>query len=1028
MFSQKFDFDSGVVTPFQTVEPSGTVLSLVSAPFKDGSHALEWVWTAQSTLLIDYSVNLKNFRDGVIFWVYNDKPGNAPLVCEFRDVNNNVRYYFNFGLNFKGWRICRIGSKYMLGNKGVSSNLKLYIKSPEGVSSGKLYIDRFSYVADVNYQNAPDAQQPNNNEAANMIHWNSLWKWESELTYDLPLPGSLSSFQKNSLQKIEQGIYNRLPKAANTSAVNAATNLFTKAKIKKEGDFWIGSPLVVKPDKTASDITLVDLGTMMFGFALDAKFNNNDSSRQKYIDLWEYALSQGFAYGSSMGNNHHYGYETRQIFQAAFLMKDVLISSGKISDVAAALSYWSGLPESRRAFVKTREGVVDTWNTLLFPRLISAMLIQDLPQRYRALQSLVRWVDTSLEYTPGNMGGLKPDGTIFHHAGHYPAYGVGGFAGLGDFIAVLPETEFNLSQTARKNLADALIAMSNYTNLYDWSIGMSGRHPHDGSLNKSVVETFGLLALLGSAYTTDIGIDALLAGEYLRLESENTELKQQLSAFSANATPTGFFVFNHAAAGVHRFGNSMVTIKGYNSDVWGSEIYTNDNRFGRYQSYGAVEIINEGSPVSRSSSRFNEAGWDWNRLPGTTTIHLPLNLLESPVTSTLMARSKEDFAGASSLMNKYGVFGMKLREENMINNTNYTSDFKARKSVFVFDKRIVCIGTNISNSNGEYPTETTLFQQSIYNQNERISVNNSFSNALGFSYEGNSTSPMLLSDISGNYYRIASNNHIKVDGKEQISQTNTTKIETRGNFVAAVINHGNSPANTGYEYMIMLKPTPPEKNKWSQNPGYKVIQADSVAHIVFDSITNVQSYVCYETTIPPQGLVKQVSAETLLMVYQKDNRNVNVSVCDPSLHLPEKTKNSDNTSKDGVVTYKEIIIEGSWQLKQNSSKIVVDNSSGIQTKITVSSHLGIPVEFELIKNETSVKTNNIADIKVLKNKNRVDVLGYTSSVSIFDISGKEIEKKAYLSEVKSFFLNQGNLYLLFANLPDDSIMTSRFCL
>ncbi len=72
----------------------------------------------------------------------------------------------------------------------------------------------------------------------------------------------------------------------------------------------------------------------------------------------------------------------------------------------------------------------------------------------------------------------------------------------------------------------------------------------------------------------------------------------------------------------------MVTLKGYTTDVWGAEIYKKDNRYGRYQSYGSVQIM--GYP-SRIASGYDENGWDWNRLPGTTTIHLPFELLDSPL-------------------------------------------------------------------------------------------------------------------------------------------------------------------------------------------------------------------------------------------------------------------------------------------------------------------------------------------------------------------------------------------------------------
>jgi chondroitin-sulfate-ABC endolyase/exolyase len=1026
--AQQFSFESGTAAPFQATEPAKSQLSVVNTPFKDGSAALMWGWTASTSMMIDHQITLRNFRDGVIFWVYNETPRMTPLRGEFRDGNNNVRYHFEFGLNFSGWRICRIGSRYMLGNKSVSSNLKLHLLTPSGVNQGRLFIDRFSFSADVGYQNAPDAQQPNNNEARYINHWNSLWKWESELTHDLPLPVSLTSTELASLHTIEAGIDARLPQAANTSVISNAKTQFNNANIRKTGDFWIGAPLVVKPDKTASDISLIDLGTMMYGLAMDAVFNNNQTSAQQYVDLWDYAHSQGFTYGSAMGNNHHYGYETRQIFLSAFMMREVLKTSGRINDVAATLSFWSGLPESRRPFDMVREGVVDSWNTLLFPRLIAAMLIQDMPERYRTVHALVRWLDTSFVFTPGNLGGFKRDGTVFHHAGHYPAYAVGGFGGIGDFISTLPGSTFNLSLSARKNLAEALFAMSRYTHLTDWSIGMSGRHPHQGAMTSAVIESVGLLALMGGVYNTGEAIDTKLAGEYLRLETENTTLKQQLSAFTAANTPAGFYVYNHAAAGVHRFGNNMVTIKGYNSDVWGSEIYTNDNRYGRYQSYGAVEIFNEGTPVSRSNSRFNEAGWDWNRLPGTTSIHLPLNLLESPITSTLMARSKEDFAGASSLLGQYGIFGMKLWEENLINNTNYTPNFKARKSVFTFGKRLVCIGTNITNSNANYATETTLYQQSILATTDRMAVNGTFYDAKGYSFDSQTpVAPTVLSDLSGNYYRVAAQNRVVLEGKEQISKHNKTRAETNGDFLTARIDHGKQPNNAAYEYMIMLRPTPAEQRRWSDDPAYRIRQANSVAHIVHDTISRVTGYVAFESVQPAQGIIKQISAETLVMLLQTDESNLVMSVCDPSLRLPVKTNNSDNTLTESVEVIREIRLEGTWQVKNPLQVVTVSYQNG-ETVLEIKCRFGIPVEFEMQKIETATENIRVDNPLVYTDVNRVVIDGFTNSVKVFDVTGKVVGIKDFQSEKKSFLLNKHNLYLLIARLSDNTLFSHKFIL
>ncbi len=1027
--AQQYSFENGSISPFSVLDPAISNLQIVDVPYKDFKHALEWSWTYPNTIMVDYQVSFRNFRDGIIFWVYNENPTDSPLLCEFKDANNNTSYYFNFGLNFTGWRICRIGSKYMQGNKSTNNNLKLYISSPTQVNQGRLFIDRFSYVDDVNYQNAPDAQQPNNSETAYRIHWNSLWHWESTFTYDLALPSSLNNEQINSLNTIETALDQQLPTVTNQSLINNAKQQFEDLQIQKNGEFWKGAPLVVKPDKGVDDISLAELGNMMLGFAMDAKLNQNSNSASKLLDLWNYALDQGLAYGSSMGNNHHYGYEIRDIFKAAYMMRDSIFASDKSEEIISALEYWSGLAESRQVFDYKREGVVDTWNTLLIPRLISAMMNTNLNKRFLAVQSLIRWVDSSLASTPGNMGGLKPDGTIFHHAGHYPAYGVGAFAGLGDFISSLYDTDFNISLSSKKNLANSLLAMTQYTHTYDWSISMSGRHPFEGSINDAVIECIGHLALLGGIYNTSESVDSKLASEYLRLQTKNTSLKQKLMAYaSAAPLPSGFFVFNHAAAGVHRFANNMVTIKGYNSDVWGSEIYTNDNRYGRYQSYGAIEIFNEGDPVSRTQSRFKENGWDWNHLPGTTSINLSIDLLESPISSTLMARSKEDFAGASAILNEYGVFGMKLWEDNQINNAYSTPNFKARKSVFAFGKRLICIGTGIDNSNLNYDTETTLFQQSINSANDLLSVNGDFSNPSNFSYENQlGSNTTLISDLSGNYYLVSEMNKVKIEGKIQNSKHNKTKKNTTGNFVTAVISHGKAPQNKAYEYMIMLKPTPPEKNRWSQNPGYKIIQADNIAHIVYDTINQVNALVCFEILENEGDFVRKASAESLIMYKQLNAQNLHMSVCDPSLHLPVKTKNSENTYLPSTTVEKEIIIDGVWDLTADNNQVAITHLSN-ETKITVSCTLGIPVEFELKQHDSAMKNLSDNDILIIKHANFVEMKGLSSNLAIYNLSGEKVYSEEKLSENKTFALDKDRLYLLQAFIPEKGILNYKLLL
>ena len=65
-----------------------------------------------------------------------------------------------------------------------------------------------------------------------------------------------------------------------------------------------------------------DIETMLAGFAYDACYNQNETSKKNYFTVFDYAIDQGFAFGSGMGTNHHYGYQIRKIYTTAWLMRN----------------------------------------------------------------------------------------------------------------------------------------------------------------------------------------------------------------------------------------------------------------------------------------------------------------------------------------------------------------------------------------------------------------------------------------------------------------------------------------------------------------------------------------------------------------------------------------------------------------------------------------------------------------------------------------------------------------------------------
>jgi hypothetical protein len=268
---------------------------------------------------------------------------------------------------------------------------------------------------------------------------------------------------------------------------------------------------------------------------------------------------------------------------------------------------------------------------------------------------------------------------------------------------------------------------------------------------------------------------------------------------------------------------------------------------------------------------------------------------------------------------------------------------------------------------------------------------------------------------------------VLISGGEQVSAHNKTKAETRGNFVTARIDHGHAPISAHYEYMTMLKPSPAEQRNWTSNPEYQIIRADKTAHIVFDEISKTTAIVSFELTRSDEGLIKSISEETLLMYNETDNGTIAMSVCDPSLHFPEKTKNSESTMLPGAVVQKQILIEGTKELVNPNEAVEISYQNG-NTLLTVSCKLGIPVEF-VLKNTVS-NTKNITEnkLKISKTNNSLTIHGQTNAATLFDHIGRIVENQNHSSLEKTFYADKNRIYFLWAQLSDNSVFTRKLML
>ena len=939
-FAQFVSFEEEIPCNFKSSDKQELALS--SSYYKEGSKSLEWKFSPNSILDIpSESVFTLEGDNGITLWIYNEKPQQDSLRFEFYSPNGHVSHHFGFRLYAAGWRACWISFKHMQGDKQDKKIAGYRIIAPN--RTGRVFIDRLTFpVKKINDRTTPDLQMPTNNSLTyrDLWHWCRVWQWE-QYQYDLPLSESLTTDEKQELATVEARLTAILdtPKTPK-KGISKAYSTFKAANIRPSSNGFTGAP-VVAPDelnRRKGELSWNDLEDMLSGFAYDAYYNHSAQSAKNYFLVWDYAINQGFAFGSGMGTNHHYGYQVRKIYTTAWLMRDAIWKAPNRDNILSALIFWSALQETRIPFQYGRDELLDSWHTLLMAKTVSALLFVDERERARALAGLSRWLSGSLQYSPGTIGGIKVDGTTFHHGGFYPAYTTGVLAMVGQFIALTSHTRYVPTMEARQVLKSAFISMRNYCNIYEWGIGISGRHPFGGSMKENDVAAFAYLALAGDLSGESNTFDHHLAADYMRLCNNDTPeaIYFRKEGITPAKAPQGFFVYNYGSAGIFRRNDWMVTLKGYTTDVWGSEIYRKDNRYGRYQSYGSVQIM--GYP-SRKASGFDENGWDWNRLPGTTTIHLPFDLLDSPLPGTTMAHSKENFSGSSSLEGKNGMFAMKLMERNL---KNFTPDFVARKSVFCFNNRMICLGTGISNSNASFPTETTLFQSTFQKGKSDIYVDGKLKN-VPFHQELNDGKRHCIQDGYNNYYLVNGDN-VQIQIARQDSHHEKNRAKTQGTFASAYINHGAAPQNAGYEYMVLIQPSPKELDAARRKAPYQILHKDSIAHVVIDKQTGITAYAAFETYLPQKDeLFLSIPAETMVMQKQSGS-NLLLSVCDPNLNISEKAFTTKEPSRP---IEKKLILKGQWKCKTLQEDVTVEVGQ-TETVLTVTCRHGQPIEFILL--------------------------------------------------------------------------------
>ncbi|MCD4823177.1 MAG: hypothetical protein K8S55_01100 [Phycisphaerae bacterium] len=969
-------FERGVPSYWIPSRPGSLKTSALHS--KHGKHSLKWNWRGGDSIKVRHGVgNIKRTggyggsRAKATFglWYYVEKPVDGKAVVQFR-TGDKVTGWFELPLNFTGWRRAHLRYTWRPQFKGKVSpktdNIKII--APKSAKAGTIFFDLIVYNGLMHWQ---------------VQHVPSYEKWTPVKPDEslFPLPKKVTEKEAASIKKIASRLNSHIVETEKGTGNLAARSLASARKIKRIFGTFVVEPVtdeVMKGiEKQVSELEIIrdadgirgkpfaktkliyseffpkgvgyprDITNLMKSIGQHYHRTDNPEYRKRlakwYVDISNHIHDQGMTVG--VGFNWGW-YPGRALADATFMMRETLQKHGTLRRSSEYLDQNCGF--SRIFDDATIKPNMDHFymNT---PNHLKCALLQATPQeQVRSMRAFSRRLSKEIMYRGGN--GFKPDGSACHHGMHYFAYADYSVNNLVSIIHMLRGTPFQVTPEALAQLKKVVLAMRFYCNWRDLPLPLSGRHPF--ALNQRVnPETLLTLAMAGSPDGKH-DVDPELAAAFLRFYPE----KQKNAIFSKHnitpeKTPQGNMTMNYACLMAHRRDDWLALVKGYGRYKAYGEIYAKNNRYGRYISNGYLDILAGGNPVTQKASGCVSDGWDWNRLDGTTVIYLPRKLLVARSRGTEWIGSPEPFVGGLSHRSRNGVFVMQLHGSK-----RHAPTFTGgKKTYFLFDNRIICLGSNIKNADAKHETHTNLFQKHLPKTDVPVNVNGQEVRTFPAKKILSGKQTNWLIDTQRTGYYLPAGQKVRVARKHQKNRNPHDTKEMAGDFASAWIDHGKAPKDAQYEYAVLIRTTPEEMRTFSAAMAmataaavpqpYTVFQKDKLAHIVFDRKTRIYGCVFFKAQDVKHSIpVKKVDHSCLVMAEETPN-GMHLSLADPDLNLVVKAKHRFVSQPRRI----RVTLKGRWKIANPSPDFRVAATGSDDAVIEFTCRHGGSYDVELTK-------------------------------------------------------------------------------
>lgn len=442
--------------------------------------------------------------------------------------------------------------------------------------------------------------------------------------------------------------------------------------------------------------------------------------------------------------------------------------------------------------------------------------------------------------------GVQPDWT-YHQHGPQLQFGNYGLSYVGDmqkWIQILRGTQFKFDEEKVEILRNYLLKGQRWvTWKNEMDISACGRQigpdqPDDKA--KALSRYFVKMAKL----------DPEFANEYMKANDYTT--------LSGNKH------FWRSDIQIQRTPDYYFSVKMASNRVIGAESCNSENLQGYYLGDGATYLYQTGNEY-KNIFPF----WDWKKIPGTTTLQDDEPL---PVLTARGYRIPSDFVGGVS----DGENGIAVLDYNRLG-------VLAKKSWFMFDDKIICLGAGI-NSDENLPVTTSVNQSYLNGAVEFKTTDNRVTNwpveTLGYKW--------ILHDNIGYYFPNSSLVNLitdEVTGK----WTDVTKLLSEEMLLAKIfklyLEHGVNPEDQTYEYILVPNATKTELEQMVIEPPFSISNQTDNQEVIASN-GNIAGIVFYEPGNSNVFGGIETDQPCLIMVKKLEN-GLEVSVADPTQKLIE---------------------------------------------------------------------------------------------------------------------------------------------